>query len=576
MVHAEVMGNRETQNLTMSGDEMKEKILSIAVQHWKEEFAGISALDIAEKLCISHQEALRYIYILRDEGKGTLNENVKLYQISFIVDKKDYSVIEEKRGEVVTAVFFPSKEILKRQFKIENKDYGAFLNRLHQGDSQLVHYYFGLEVLNKYLSHPEQYDIRDDVIGGHILTKDEYYSSLPEDTRDANSFAQIRYGKRKLVDGSVVIAVILRDLSRLPLKEQKYWEAYEIDNPNFSTSDSDFEKYIRQNFEAKFIDHGDPLSGILERIKSINGLCSALYNGKLFRNEESDFLTYPFINTEKAYNDAHKELYKLIGPDSLNKELIKHILLESLGKEDDDLIHKESQREKGTIKLFQMIFENLDIQGQESIKNAWDIVGTARRESAHEIAQPILSQKDFVKQFRDDCTDLLRAFTIVEKELIRTLQGIEISIEEKFRGLVDEGLARRITQQVLEAEGIASPYEVSLVFTDSETVQRLNRDYRGVDEPTDVLAFYMLPNKTTDGLPFALPPDGVTRLGEVIISYPQAAEQAKEQGHSVDEELALLVIHGILHLMGYDHEQPEEERRMREREEELLRKCLLQ
>jgi len=156
------------------------------------------------------------------------------------------------------------------------------------------------------------------------------------------------------------------------------------------------------------------------------------------------------------------------------------------------------------------------------------------------------------------------------------LEDIDVSVEEKFRGRVNEDWVKMIAEQVLEAESITPPYEISLVFTDSETVQRLNRDYRGVDEPTDVLAFYMLPNKTTDGLPFALPPDGVTRLGEVIISYPQAVEQAKEQGHSVDEELALLVIHGILHLMGYDHEQPEEERRMREREEELLRKCLLQ
>ncbi|MGB6873731.1 MAG: rRNA maturation RNase YbeY [Dehalococcoidia bacterium] len=153
------------------------------------------------------------------------------------------------------------------------------------------------------------------------------------------------------------------------------------------------------------------------------------------------------------------------------------------------------------------------------------------------------------------------------------LEEIEISVEEKFREGVDEGWVRRIAQAVLKAEGVAPPYEVSLVFTDSETVKQLNRDYRGVDEPTDVLAFYMLPQKEVDDF-FALPPDGVTRLGEVIISYPQAVEQAKEQGHSPEKELALLVIHGILHLLGYDHEEPEEESKMRTREKELLEKCL--
>ena len=153
------------------------------------------------------------------------------------------------------------------------------------------------------------------------------------------------------------------------------------------------------------------------------------------------------------------------------------------------------------------------------------------------------------------------------------LEEIEISVEEKFRGVVDGGWVKKIVRQVLKAEGVAPPYEVSLVFTDSETVKQLNRDYRGLDESTDVLAFYMLPQKGTDSS-FALPPDGVTRLGEVIISYPQAVTQAGEQGHSLERELALLVIHGILHLLGCDHKEPEEENKMRERERELLEKCL--
>ena len=153
------------------------------------------------------------------------------------------------------------------------------------------------------------------------------------------------------------------------------------------------------------------------------------------------------------------------------------------------------------------------------------------------------------------------------------LEEIAVFVEEKFRGLVDEELVKRIAQIVLKAERVAPPYEMSLVFTDSEKVKQLNRDYRGVDEPTDVLAFYMLPQKGANSS-FALPPDGVARLGEVIISYPQAVKQAKEQGHSPQRELALLVVHGILHLLGYDHEEPKEERKMRKRERELLERCL--
>ena len=148
---------------------------------------------------------------------------------------------------------------------------------------------------------------------------------------------------------------------------------------------------------------------------------------------------------------------------------------------------------------------------------------------------------------------------------------IEISIEEQFRDLVDGDRARGIAGDVLKAEGIPSPYEMSMVFTDSETVHKLNRDYRGVDAPTDVIAFYMLPQKAEEESFFPSPPDGIAHLGEIIISCPQAVEQAREQEHPVEQELALLIIHGVLHLLGYDHEKTEDESRMRPREKELLK-----
>jgi probable rRNA maturation factor len=152
-------------------------------------------------------------------------------------------------------------------------------------------------------------------------------------------------------------------------------------------------------------------------------------------------------------------------------------------------------------------------------------------------------------------------------------EEIGIRVEDEFRASVDGGWVKKIVRQILKAEGVVPPYEVSLVFTDSSTVKQLNRDYRGVDEPTDVLAFYMLPHEGSASC-FALPPNGVTRLGEVIISYPQAIVQAEEHGHSPERELALLIIHGILHLLGYDHEEPEKESKMRVRERELLERCL--
>lgn len=150
--------------------------------------------------------------------------------------------------------------------------------------------------------------------------------------------------------------------------------------------------------------------------------------------------------------------------------------------------------------------------------------------------------------------------------------GMEISvlIDESLEGCLEADWLRGVAGQVLLAQGAGADTEVGLVITTQERIRQLNRDYRGRDEPTDVLSFSTGEETGADSPPFITPPDGVTRLGEVIISYPQAVVQAGEQQHSVEREVAILVIHGVLHLLGYDHEEPEMERSMRAREAEIL------
>jgi probable rRNA maturation factor len=102
-------------------------------------------------------------------------------------------------------------------------------------------------------------------------------------------------------------------------------------------------------------------------------------------------------------------------------------------------------------------------------------------------------------------------------------------------------------------------------------VRELNRRYRGIDEPTDVISFALTEEKTEgDSFPFVTPPDGFLHLGEVIISYPQAVRQAEEQHHGIEEEIALLVVHGTLHLLGYEHDEPVREQEMRAVEKRIL------
>lgn len=147
---------------------------------------------------------------------------------------------------------------------------------------------------------------------------------------------------------------------------------------------------------------------------------------------------------------------------------------------------------------------------------------------------------------------------------------INVLIDEDLEVNLEVSWLQSIAQQVLVAQGVGADVELGLVIATQERVQQLNRDYRGWDEPTDVLAFSAREEVGADLPPFVPPPDGVLHLGEVIISYPQAVIQAQEHQHSIKKELAILILHGVLHLLGYEHDKPELERLMRAREAEIL------
>ncbi|MBU2536258.1 MAG: rRNA maturation RNase YbeY [Chloroflexota bacterium] len=156
---------------------------------------------------------------------------------------------------------------------------------------------------------------------------------------------------------------------------------------------------------------------------------------------------------------------------------------------------------------------------------------------------------------------------------------INLIIEGQFTGCPDADWFQHVVAQVLDAQDAAGNAEIGLVITDQEKVRELNRDYRGEDRPTDVLAFYMTTageQPESESARFVPPPDGMRHLGEVVISYPQAVIQAQEHRHSVEKELAILIIHGVLHLLGYDHENTQQKQEMSAREQIILSKIMLE
>ena len=123
---------------------------------------------------------------------------------------------------------------------------------------------------------------------------------------------------------------------------------------------------------------------------------------------------------------------------------------------------------------------------------------------------------------------------------------------------VDRTRMREAVRVVLEGEGIGEA-EISLAFVDNPTIHRLNQRYLQHDEPTDVLSFRLSE------------PNAKKLSGELVIGAEVAQAQATEQGHDVQAELALYVIHGLLHLCGQDDHEPEDAARMREKERRYLR-----
>jgi probable rRNA maturation factor len=120
---------------------------------------------------------------------------------------------------------------------------------------------------------------------------------------------------------------------------------------------------------------------------------------------------------------------------------------------------------------------------------------------------------------------------------------------------------RRAIEWVLRAHGVAPVTGISVVITDDGEIQRLNQQFRGIDAPTDVLSF---PNEPVPG-------EDEPYLGDLILALPYIRHQAEEEQHTLSDELVLAVIHGTLHLLGYDHDNVERQSKMWEKQAEALR-----
>ena len=140
---------------------------------------------------------------------------------------------------------------------------------------------------------------------------------------------------------------------------------------------------------------------------------------------------------------------------------------------------------------------------------------------------------------------------------------ISVAVDRRYRRRVDASLLRDTAVGTLCSRRLRLARAVAITVTDTESVRRLNRDYLGLDEPTDVLAF----ETRFEGV---RGPDGIEELGAVVIALPVAARGARARGVTLEDELALLIVHGTLHLLGVDHATRRDDAAMREMERVAL------
>ena len=145
--------------------------------------------------------------------------------------------------------------------------------------------------------------------------------------------------------------------------------------------------------------------------------------------------------------------------------------------------------------------------------------------------------------------------------------AVEFVVEPGLSTTWDEPRIEALVRSLVEPELNRSDYSITVHLVSDEAIRALNHEHRGKDVHTDVLSF---PLHDPNGMRFVLPPGEPVNIGDVVVSYPRARAQSADFGHSLERELAYLVAHGVLHVLGYDHEEEADRKRMRRREEEAL------
>lgn len=379
----------------------EEQVLQYAVKYWTNHQAGCDSLKVSHDLRLDNEDVKKAMVNLEATGLASLNKDRALTPIS--MGKSGMTMGEP----ILCHVIFPSKAVLTENFyssDLVRQNLPVFQERVMKGSYTYSFIYFNEEVLRKYLTRPDLYEVSDTISGGHITYTGE----------DESLYINVRHGRRKIENGRSVVVVFLTDLLRLSEPEQRYWHGYERTDSVFAAEDKGFTDFINVNLEGQWISYKDPVSETIAAIKRINERLGQA----LFRRTDNALLHAPVENTERAYCDSCNELYKLIGNDSLDKDILEAYLAENFSTPKSDFIHKESKRPLSSIQLMELLEKKVNAgAGASKVIRS---IGNDRGKAAHSLSFKGDAEKIYIDMFRDRCLELTKGLDAFGEKIVES------------------------------------------------------------------------------------------------------------------------------------------------------------
>jgi len=246
--------------------------------------------------------------------------------------------------------------------------------------------YFALEVLSKYKGSPEKYTVWERAFRGEVALTDTYREQLSLEDPVDHAFLHVRFGRRRLMRGGTCIAALKYDLAQLPEREKHYWYSFELPSPEFADHDPHFEQFAQSCLGGDWLESADPLDRVADALDLINRVFP--HGRPLFRHVENPALTYPAANNERAYVDAHIELYRLVA-EGMDKRALKW-LAGNLGTDLDPQHNSVTQ-------LASLLPEQAEATIIEPMRRCIEV-----RRRTHGIRDVQLADRDYEQIFRNE------------------------------------------------------------------------------------------------------------------------------------------------------------------------------